>query len=570
MEWMDLFAPHILDRGIEYYEDGLVSNLTIEEDTIYAEVEGSDTYQISIGLIGDEILEMNCDCPYARKGYNCKHMAAVLFKYEGFLAEEDNAKAEVMEPEDLKYTSEFGKRELEVASLVNKIPEEDMRELLSKILLKDEHLRNQLQLKYDFKMNARQMTKLENEVHNIIRQYCGRGGFVDWKYAFHFISELRTFLDEKIPFLLEHDCVMQAFKLTNLVFVEVGNTDMDDSDGGTTLLAEDCYDYWEMILEKSNDEQKDLIKEWFENHKAGNYVIDYMEDYMEEFYEQHLLSKKEIMERMQMLDEIVDKHKDKNDCRKIYSARYGFQDVLLQRIDCMHKLGMSQEEILSYREGHRQFYSIRELEIKEALEANRIERAIEILEESKGLDIEYPDKIRDYSRRLIALYKKQNAQDKLKSELIFQLLQCYQVDLTYYEELKTCVHSQSEWNALVEQMITKSKNKQFVCDVLFREKRYEDLMKTIEKDHSVELLDEYEKQLKKIYPERVIQIYMNYIIPEMDRVCDRKHYRYLVQYLKKIAKCKNGRGKADEIARQWRVEYKRRSALMDELKKAGF
>ena len=64
-------------------------------------------------------------------------------------------------------------------------------------------------------------------------------------------------------------------------------------------------------------------------------------------------------------------------------------------------------------------------------------------------------------------------------------------------------------------------------------------MKTIEKDQSVELLDEYEKQLKKIYPERVIQIYMNYIIPEMDRVCDRKHYRYLVQYLKKIAKCKN-------------------------------
>lgn len=32
---------------------------------------------------------MNCDCPYARKGYNGKHMAAVLFKYQGSLAEDN-------------------------------------------------------------------------------------------------------------------------------------------------------------------------------------------------------------------------------------------------------------------------------------------------------------------------------------------------------------------------------------------------------------------------------------------------------------------------------------------------
>lgn len=25
---------------------------------------------------------MHCSCPYAKKGYNCKHMAAVLYKWE--------------------------------------------------------------------------------------------------------------------------------------------------------------------------------------------------------------------------------------------------------------------------------------------------------------------------------------------------------------------------------------------------------------------------------------------------------------------------------------------------------
>ena len=30
----------------------------------------------------NEIIAMSCDCPYAKKGDNCKHEAAVLFAYE--------------------------------------------------------------------------------------------------------------------------------------------------------------------------------------------------------------------------------------------------------------------------------------------------------------------------------------------------------------------------------------------------------------------------------------------------------------------------------------------------------
>ena len=51
---------------------------------------------------------------------------------------------------------------------------------------------------------------------------------------------------------------------------------------------------------------------------------------------------------------------------------------------------------------------------------------------------------------------------------------------------------------------------------------------------------------------------------------DRNKYKSLMPYLKKITKCDGGKDVADDIAATWRREYKRRTAMMDELRKAGF
>ena len=48
----------------------------------------------------------------------------------------------------------------------------------------------------------------------------------------------------------KRNCWRQAFELTNYVFKTVGNVDIDDSDGGTSQVANTCYDKWKEILEK--------------------------------------------------------------------------------------------------------------------------------------------------------------------------------------------------------------------------------------------------------------------------------------------------------------------------------
>lgn len=571
MNWMNLFEPHILNRGMEYYEDGCVSDLQIIGNTVEAEVEGSEYYQVSVELDGGEIMDMFCDCPYAAKGYNCKHMAAVLYKYEEYLADESENEAEVYHKDSMNIVmaSTVNTKRQEIERLLTKIPEQDAKELLIDMLSENEGLKNELQLKYDFQMNAIQMTNLKKEIKNIIYRY-GGGRFIDWQYAYDFCSDLRNFLDDKIPLMIEKRCYLQAFELTNIVFREVGNTDMDDSDGGSSMVAETCYDYWRKITENCNENDREIIKNWFRDHKNTDFVIDYMEEYVNEFLEQYFMSEDEIWERMNALDEIIELHRKQNDAGTIYSIRYGYRDVLLQRLEYMHRLHMPEQDILKYRLMNRHFFCVRELEISEALENGNKELAVQILEESKQMDTEYPEKIKKYSLQLISLYKESGKEDEYREELIFQLLHCYQSDLSCYNELKACISSEAEWDRLTNLIINASKNIYFTCDVLNQEKRYEQLMQIIERENSVNLLDKYEKQLRKTHSERMLRIYANYIIPEMDHANCRKNYRQLVQYLKKMVKCENGKAEAESIARKWRMEYKRRTALMDELRNAGF
>lgn len=42
MEWYNLFRPHILNRGAEYYQDGYVSLFNRTENGIEAEVKGTE------------------------------------------------------------------------------------------------------------------------------------------------------------------------------------------------------------------------------------------------------------------------------------------------------------------------------------------------------------------------------------------------------------------------------------------------------------------------------------------------------------------------------------------------
>ena len=557
-DWKDLFQGHILDRGEAYYFDGAVLELHKTEHGYHAVVEGTEDYEVDIEMEGGRVCEMYCSCPYAEDGNNCKHMAAVLFEIE-----EQNGEdilAEETCPDD---------QEQEVEEIIERIPEEELRSFVKGIAAQDSEIRNILMTRYAVKIDEKQMDRLKQGIGQLVWEYGDRSGYIDYRNAWDFCWALENYLEDKVDTLIDRKYYWQAFELTNYVFGTIGNIDIDDSDGGTAQVANACYDKWKEILENCSEEEKNEMFSWFMSHLSCDYVVDYMEDYMEDFLT-HEFQNREILEKMlKDLDKRIEMQTSSTDCGSTWSARYGYENNIIKRLEFIERLDLPAEEIREYRRQHWRFSAVRELEIQENLDNGNLGEAIRILQESKILDKEYPGLVARYSEQLISIYETQTDKEGYKKELLYYVFECPQNNLVHIYKLKE-VCTDKEWEDYREQILKNPKNYNILYPFMEKEGMYESMLECIRKETFIYNLDKYEKVLKEKFPDQVRDIYISYLRHEAERAGNRKRYRELMKYLKKIRRYPGGKEKASEIAENWRGMYYRRTAMMDEMRKAGF
>ncbi len=123
------FSSGTFYKGLKYYEQGRVSDLTIQgADKLTARVHGSLRYVISIKLL-DHKLHEHCSCPI---GGGCKHVVAVLL-YCVDHAEEINEQEHIPDSPDMKkveqYLQSLSKKEL--IRLVLKFAPGNFKELIT-------------------------------------------------------------------------------------------------------------------------------------------------------------------------------------------------------------------------------------------------------------------------------------------------------------------------------------------------------------------------------------------------------------------------------------------------------
>ena len=557
-DWKDLFQEHILDRGESYYFDGAVLELHKTEHGYHGVVEGTEDYEVDIEMEGGRICEMYCSCPYAEGGNNCKHMAAVLFEIEE-QSEEDILTEETCQDD----------QEQEVEEIIERIPEEELRSFVKGIAAQNSEIQNILMTRYAVKIDEKQMDLLKQGVNQHVWEYGDRSGYIEYRNAWDFCWALENYLEDKVDTLIDRKCYRQAFELTNYVFRTIGNIDIDDSDGGTSQVANACYDKWKEILENCSEEEKNEMFSWFMSHLSCNYVIDYLEDYMEDFLT-HEFQNREMLEKMlKDLDERIEMQALSTDCGSTWSVRHGYENNIIKRLELMERLDFPEEEIREYRRRHWRFSAVRELEIQENLDNGNLDEAIRILQESKTLDKEYPGLVARYSEQLISIYETQPDKEGYKKELLYYVFECPQNNLVHIYKLKE-VCTDKEWEDYREQILKNPKNYNILYPFMEKEGMYESMLECIRKETFIYNLDKYEKVLKEKFPDQVRDIYISYLRHEAERAGNRKRYRELMKYLKKIRRYPGGKEKASEIAENWRGMYYRRTAMMDEMRKAGF
>ena len=99
-----LFPPHIVERGLLYFQQGKVRDVQKTSAGRYrAEVCGSENYWVWLKLDSDlYIKDGGCDCPY---GGACKHMAALWYAVRAQTPDKQADESGVQQPEIILFVS---------------------------------------------------------------------------------------------------------------------------------------------------------------------------------------------------------------------------------------------------------------------------------------------------------------------------------------------------------------------------------------------------------------------------------------------------------------------------------
>jgi len=165
------------------------------------------------------------------------------------------------------------------------------------------------------------------------------------------------------------------------------------------------------------------------------------------------------------------------------------------------------------------------------------------------------------------LYEQLGQRDKLLAELEYHVFTLSSGGMEMLNRLKRVCTSE-QWIKYRERYLSK----QNYCrlELMESEGLWERLMKAVTTSRSFSILDKYEKSLKKRYPDEMQEAYARILVEQAAIVSNRKHYQELVRYLKKLRGYLGGAKQAAQLAKDWRSQYRRRRAMMEELQNAEF
>lgn len=559
MEWEHLFESHILERGWDYYENEYVQEVLKEENGIKAWVEGSDLYQVHIGIADGEIINMTCTCPYAEGGLNCKHMAAVLYMLE------EEACVDVDE-DSAESNRDKNKPFMDAYELVKGAEEDLVRKFLADILKSNEVLMNKFKIAVNKEISEDNIRAYQRQIDQIFRKYEGRGNFIDYYHASGFISELYCFLCEDIRNMLDNKQYEAAFLLSTYLFVEVGNVDMDDSDGGTGMISDECQDIWFEILEESSDERlEQKMFQWFMNSLDGS-VIDYMEDYIEGTLFEYFKENKYMEEKLKLTDKMIKSASEKKDA---WNSDRLVGYWVKRHMDILVEMNIDKSEIDAFCHKYWNVAEIRKIYVEKSVNEKNYIRAIEILNESKKKDAGLRGLVHGYSIKLKELYKLIDDDIAYKDELWKLILDYDKGNLNIFRELKS-LYPADEWEVKRQIIFDNYKNYYGIEKLYLEEKMYEKLLKAVIDSAGLYLLTEYEKVLKPIYEKELLDKYEREVRSMAYRTSDRKFYKQIVSVLERMQKYEEGKELVRNIVTDWRWIYKNRRAMMEELGRLKF
>ena len=504
MNWKNKFQRHILERGYNYTYN--VNNVKILGNHVEACVSGTMDYLVKVDL---DNYSMSCTCPYFERE-NCKHIAALLYYLENEEREDFNVSFESSD---------------DIEELFSTISVDDRLNFLLDLLIEDNKLSNKF--RHEFSKGIEREYYVEKLSHILFED--------------DFDFDLSDFIKNDMEHLFdlkEYDLLITLLKSSTEAVLE--EMSFDDYYIGCNF-----YNFESILTKLIKTPVRNKVFEMI-NWQLTFYRDIYGMDSLIDFYAETFTQKDELEDMIDVIDEILDKS-------SIYEDKF-----VLMKIDTMKSLSMSLDDINEFRNKYYNLMEVRQQFIDEAVEDGDYDLAIKLVKKELNNNTGILFK-QDYDNQLKELYMKVNDEDNYKKQLENIIFNDYP-DIDHYTEYKKLF---TNWDEEREEFFKKIDNHMFLNQCYEQEKLYNRLVLNLKDEFD---LAEYKDILKDKYPSELLDAYLNVVNNLVLKSGTRKHYRNIVKLLKEMNKIDGGEIIVNRLVKDWNVRYKRRTAMLEEIK----
>lgn len=369
-------------------------------------------------------------------------------------------------------------------------------------------------------------------------------------------------IDKDVRQMIDNGSYLSAFQVMNYIFVLIGDVDMDDSDGGTGMLADRIYQLWLELLVKVNVKEKKKMFDWFTSHLDGS-VIDYLEEYIEQILMGEFDEEEYAQAKLDFIEDMIARSERKD---SEWSRDYAVGKWAVRYLELLKEKSTSDEQIKEICKKYWINSTVRKYYIDICMKNKEYDHVLQVLDECIMLDKQYRGLISEYSEKKKKIYFLQGNKSAYIEQLWQLVLDHKAGNLDLYRELKK-QYTVDEWLVKREEIFKKLPAYAHVERLYEEEKLYDRLLAYVLNSSGIYALQEYERVLKKEYPKQILDKYKNEVNKMAMYTSDRKHYAYLVSLLQKMQRMEGGVNLVEQIVVEWKVKYKNRPAMMDELRK---
>jgi len=412
--------------------------------------------------------------------------------------------------------------------------------------------------------------KFASRVEDLIEDYSGRHGYIEYRDTFDFNRAVTRILDEAEEAMRIGQWEVATAVLTGIASVaeEILNSG-DDSAGELGAIVDDCFEKWHELCSETNlpistkSEIFELALSRFNDKELKGW--DWWWDWIKMAID--LADTPEKQHRVIMaLDAIMPNGDD-------WSAKHNAETAQKYKLEIMSRCG-SPEDQVKFMYDNVANPDFRQRLIQMAWDKADYDEVLRLAGDGVNHDTKYIGLVSDWHKWEYKAYHEIGDKDnelQLARHFFFGGSRWGEKEYSMeamYSVLKSLV-PHDEWGKYAKTLISEAQGKKDIVRLLYiytQEKMWQEYMGYIRKNPSIYNIDDTPKEVKKLFKDEIIKLYAAAVRHFFQCASNRDSYHTGVEFLRKLIRY-GGTEDAAQIVTEQKSRTPRRPALIDELSK---